>query len=190
MSSKERTTKTHSQDPQPLWSWWWATEAACCPCCCSSARSTGLATPSPALLPPPLCREASSLSTAAPDTTPERQAAHLSLFPLGFPGRRALHLSHGGEPLPQAWMAVGELGSSLRHGQHSGLSSSSGKRAFLYKNTHNSFSPQLYAERDTITTNKCLWFLHPRETCESQLSSTSQAFWGHAQHGIEEGGIS
>lgn len=32
--------------------------------------------------------------------------------------------------------------------------------------------------------------LHRRETCELQLSNTSQAFRGHAQHGIEKSGVS
>lgn len=118
-----------------------------------------------------------------------RQPTHC----LGFPGKDGLFISATEVKLSlrHEWLWVSwdfPLGTASTWTMC--LSSSSEKRIFLYKNTPNSFSPHLYPERDMVTTNECLCSLHPREICKSQLSSTSQAFWGHAQHGIEEGGVS
>lgn len=115
-----------------------------------------------------------------------RQPTHC--FPLGFPGRDVLFISatEGKLCLRHEWLWVSwDLPLGMASTWAMCLSFTSGKRAFLYKNTPNSFPPWLYPERDKVTTNKCLCLLHPRETCKSQHSSTSQALWGHAQHGIE-----
>lgn len=101
---------------------------------------------------------------AAPDTTPERQAAHPRLSPLASQEeicpqpQRGNCLRH--EWLWESWdLPLGKANTWAMC-----LCSSSGKRPFLYKNTPNSFYLQLHPERDMVTTNKCLCLLHARET--------------------------
>lgn len=134
MSSKDRTTETRwgPESPAP------GDESLRLP-----------AVPAAAPLPAPpgwpchqllcWCRGASSPGRAAPDTTPERQAAHPRLSPLTSQEetcpqpQRGNCLSH--EWLWESW----DLPLGTASTWATCLCSSSGKRPFLYKNTPNSF---------------------------------------------------